>query len=91
MPAVLDHALRRCGSSLTSPWPPRRYDRRLAAALGLWWLQGLALSFVRDWVTGTVNGYVALWASMLLAAKVSTTASLSPLDGMAAVPQDDEP
>ena len=46
---------------------------------------------MRDWVTGTVNGYVALWASILLAAKVSTTASLSPLDGMAAVPQDDEP
>ena len=45
--------------------------------MGAWWLQGLALSFVREWVTSTLNGYLALWLSVLLAAKVAA-AALSP-------------
>ena len=34
------------------------------------------------WPTSTVNGYVALWVSLLLAVKVAATALSPPRDGM---------
>ena len=62
----------------------------MLAGLGLWWVQGVALSFVRDFFSATVNGYVALWASVLLAAKLGSTALLAVREGLLPVPQQEE-
>jgi len=82
-----------CGARVYVGAPLLKYDRYLCWAVGAWWLQGLALSFVREWVTSTVNGYVALWVSIVLALKVAATALSPPrdgVDGMIPVPQQDQ-
>ena len=40
------------------------------------------LAHLTPWPTSTVNGYVALWVSLLLAVKVAATALSPPSDGM---------
>ena len=44
------------------------HSRHVALGLLAWWLQGLILSFVPTTFTGSVNGYVAVWVSLALAA-----------------------
>ena len=61
--------------------------RELLAGLGAWWLQGVVISFIRDFFSATVNGYVALWGSVMLAGYLAS-AVLFAEPSMQAVPQE---
>ena len=50
-----------------------------AALMACWWLQGIAVSFVPSGFTGTINGYISCWVSVLIAAYFLRT-SRSPRD-----------
>jgi len=43
------------------------YGYTLAIGLGVWWLQGVAISFVPSVFNGAVNGFVCTWLSVGLA------------------------
>ena len=43
------------------------YGYTLAIGLGVWWLQGVAISFVPAVYNGSVNGFVCTWISVGLA------------------------
>ena len=55
--------------------PPQHLTSAAAAqaALGVWWIQGVVISFIRDFFSSTFNGYLFLWIAIGLAGWIAST------------------
>lgn len=50
------------------------YSYTLSIGLGVWWVQGIAISFVPDAFNGSVNGFLCTWLSVGLAGYYASVA-----------------